>query len=844
MSFAASRLSVLTLALASLSWGALPAMAAEAKPAAAKTAPPKSPAATSAPIKGDPIKGDPIKGVPIKGVPIKGAPVKGEVAKTEPAKPKINYIEHIQPIFREHCYTCHSADTAKSDLALDSYSATMRGGAGGEVVFTGDLESSRLWMLVSHQETPKMPPEQDKLAEAKLSLIKQWILDGAPESAGSKVKAKPKSNLELKVVSGSARPSGPPPMPSGLVREPFVYTSRAGAVTAMATSPWAPLVAIAGQKQVLLYNTDTAELLGVLPFPEGSVQVLKFSRSGSILLAAGGRGGLSGRVVLFDVKTGNRVGEVGDELDVVLAADINDDHTLVALGGPRRIVRVYSVAEGTVEYEIRKHTDWIYSLEFSPDGVLLATGDRSGGLFVWEADTGREFQNLTGHTAGVTAVSWRSDANLLASASEDGTIRLWEMENGKQAKNWSAHAGGTTAVEYARDGRLASAGRDKQARLWDGNGKNLKTFTAFADQVLEVAVTHDGGRVVAGDWTGEIRIYGSADGALVARLLENPPTLAMLIEGETVRAGQMEAEAKKLAAEIVQLDGAVAGLAAKGKAAAEQAQAAVAEVNRLQAARAALEKSIAEKTAAIKPARDVQTAKRAEHEKARGDEAAARRVADHNTAVWQSANQRLASIDKELAGAASSLQAGQKSLADKQAQLIKAREAKDEPRAKTLAKAVADLQGKAKSLEAAVKSAEEKKAAGKAAADKLLPAKAAADSVLAEKAAAAKRLGELAAQSQGRLQALEKERSAAGKALTDTIAAWKAATAKAPQSQAAAAKAQAQHAAAAKTLAAKRPAVQAATAAAAAAKANAERAKQEKAQLDKLRTAQASSPKP
>ena len=60
------------------------------------------------------------------------------------AKPKINYTEHIQPIFREHCYTCHSRDTAKSDLAVDSYGGVMRGGAGGEVIWPGEPDSSRL----------------------------------------------------------------------------------------------------------------------------------------------------------------------------------------------------------------------------------------------------------------------------------------------------------------------------------------------------------------------------------------------------------------------------------------------------------------------------------------------------------------------------------------------------------------------------------------------------------------------------------------------------------------------------------------------------------------------------
>src|SRR5690606_21021928 len=113
---------------------------------------------------------------------------------------------------------------------------------------------------------------------------------------------------------------------------------------------------------------------------------LRFSRNGAILLAAGGRGGHSGFVVLYDVKTGKRLTRIGDELDVVLAADINNSHTLVALGGPQKVVRIYSVETGELVHEIKKHTDWIYALEFSPDGVLLATADRNGGMFVWEAD--------------------------------------------------------------------------------------------------------------------------------------------------------------------------------------------------------------------------------------------------------------------------------------------------------------------------------------------------------------------------------------------------------------------------------------------------------------------------
>ena len=182
----------------------------------------------------------------------------------------------------------------------------------------------------------------------------------------------------------------------------------------MACSPWAPLLAVAGQKQVLLYNTDTSELAGVLPFPEGTAQILKFSRNAGLLLAGGGRGAHSGKVVLWNIRTGARVVEIGDEYDSVLAADISSDHSMVALGGSSKMLRIYSTSDGELLHDIKKHTNWIFSLEFSPDGVLLASGDRNGGLHVWESMTGREYLALRGHGGAITAVSWRADSNIIA----------------------------------------------------------------------------------------------------------------------------------------------------------------------------------------------------------------------------------------------------------------------------------------------------------------------------------------------------------------------------------------------------------------------------------------------
>ncbi|MEZ6128357.1 MAG: c-type cytochrome domain-containing protein [Planctomycetaceae bacterium] len=443
------------------------------------------------------------------------------------AQDKVNFEDHIKPIFRAKCLNCHNTNKKTADLDLSNYTALMQGGGSGAAIEPGDPDASYLFGLMAHTSEPYMPPNSDRVPDEMLATVKAWIEQGAPETSSSKVMLpkKPKVNLSVDVSAAGTRPEGPPPMPDVLNLAPVVHTSSTTAVSAIATSPWAKLVAVAGQKQVVLYSSETLQPLGVLPFPEGQARVLKFSRSGSLLLAGGGQGAARGLAVVWDIKTGNRIIQVGDELDEVLAADISADQSLVALGGPGKVVRVYNTATGELAYEIVKHTDWVTSLEFSPDSVLLATADRAGGLHVWESFTGREYLTLPGHKAAVSAVSWRIDSNVLASASEDTNIMLWEMEEGKNIKTWAAHGGGATSMEFCRDGRLVSCGRDKVAKLWDQNGAQQIAFEAFTDLALQVSHCDETNRVIAGDWTGEVRVGNAADGARLGNLTTNPPPL-------------------------------------------------------------------------------------------------------------------------------------------------------------------------------------------------------------------------------------------------------------------------------------------------------------------------------
>lgn len=464
---------------------------------------------------------------------------------------KVTFEDHVLPILRTRCASCHNPDKKSGGLDLSNYTTLMLGGGSGNSVEPGDSSGSHLLMLVSHEEEPHMPPGGGKIPDPEIATIRKWIEGGALENKSSKARAVKKS---LASTGGSSmeRPAVVA-VPPRLPLEPVLQPKMPGCVTAMATSPWAPIIAIAAPKQILLYNTTTLQLVGILEFPEGQINILQFSRNGQVLLAGGGKDAAFGHVVLWDVTTGERIREVGDELDTVLAADISPDHNLVALGGPQKVVKVYSTNDGSLLYEVRKHTEWITAIAFSPDGVLLASGDRNGGAFVWEAPTGNQYLELKGHTDRITDLSWRLDSNLLASGSQDTTIRLWEMENGGQVKNWGAHGAGVTAIQFTRAGNIASCGRDQVAKIWNQNGEAIKQFPALGDIATAVAFCDETARVIAGDWVGNIQVWAEADGAVVGTLPTKLPSLAERLAAAQQQLAQVTAAHEPVANEFAAL---------------------------------------------------------------------------------------------------------------------------------------------------------------------------------------------------------------------------------------------------------------------------------------------------
>jgi hypothetical protein len=92
------------------------------------------------------------------------------------------YRERVDPIFQQHCISCHGPGMKKGQLAVHDFASVMRGGKGGPVVEGPALQKSELFRRMSLPSTDElaMPPDgKPPMSTSELQVVKLWIEHGA-----------------------------------------------------------------------------------------------------------------------------------------------------------------------------------------------------------------------------------------------------------------------------------------------------------------------------------------------------------------------------------------------------------------------------------------------------------------------------------------------------------------------------------------------------------------------------------------------------------------------------------------------------------------------------------------
>jgi len=226
---------------------------------------------------------------------------------------------------------------------------------------------------------------------------------------------------------------------------------------------------------VLLRDVRSRKVLHTLRNSEKShmyVNSLAFTSDGRWLAAvsAAGPRGAEGRVLVWDVGTGNLQREILLPMMGLQQVAVSADGQWLAAAGTDCIIKVWNLKTGApVQNESIGNEESIISIHLTPDGRTAVTGGNDGTLRFWDAGTGKQ-KRLFRHGYWVRGTALSPDGGLLVSSSLDDSLRVCETSTGNERFRLAGHGewGGRRAVAFTADGRrIASWGDDLNLRIID-----------------------------------------------------------------------------------------------------------------------------------------------------------------------------------------------------------------------------------------------------------------------------------------------------------------------------------------------------------------------------------------
>lgn len=278
-----------------------------------------------------------------------------------------------------------------------------------------------------------------------------------------------------------AEPDKPPPAPK--YREVRFLEGHTSEADCVAFSPDGCLVASGGYDgRVIVWDVRTGQKLATLA-GDLSVNAVAFSPDGRLLAA----GCWSGEIKIWELPAFRETPPLRHHRSSVFSVAFRRDGKFLASGGDDRTIVVWDLAVGEVE-EVLPAGDLVDCVAYSFDGKLLAACGKDRGVTVWDTETWRIRHRLEGHTDHVSSVSFSPDGSLLASAGYDRTIRVWQTGSGKAVRDIAGHRGQIWSMTFLNAQQLVSGGTDGTVRVWDlATGKQEYLIDTVFSRVTHVS---------------------------------------------------------------------------------------------------------------------------------------------------------------------------------------------------------------------------------------------------------------------------------------------------------------------------------------------------------------------
>jgi len=163
--------------------------------------------------------------------------------------------------------------------------------------------------------------------------------------------------------------------------------------------------------------------------------------------------------------------------------------------------------DGTLQRTLPGHAEYLTCVAVAPEGSGIVSGGFDKQIRLWNADADAQVALFSGGDATVQCVAWRGDARVFAGAGDDNAIRWFDATERALVRAVPGHAAAVEALVFDRQQRLVSGGADGRLKIWSAEGAPVADVDALVARVKCLAV-HPSGKVLAvGGSDGVVRVW-------------------------------------------------------------------------------------------------------------------------------------------------------------------------------------------------------------------------------------------------------------------------------------------------------------------------------------------------
>jgi len=404
-----------------------------------------------------------------------------------------SYVRDVRPILDKSCTSCHQPASKQSDLDLTTYDGLRAGGRRGPAVVPGSPEQSLVIQFITAVVLPAMPFGQAPLAANEVATIREWIGAGAKDDSPSDTAAS----------------------------DPVVY-HQPPVITALRFSPDGQMLAVSGNREVLLHRADGSSLLKRLPGRADRILSIAFSADGSLMIAGGGTPARFGEIQIWDPRDGRLLRTAEATKDTVFGASLSPDASKVAVGCADNTVRAFATADGKELFTITTHENWVLGTAFGIDSKRLVSVGRDRAAKLIDASAGQFLENVNQMHGELAAVARNPKADQIVIGGDDRIPYIYRMdrphnmkvgEDAALVRQLAVQDGAIFALDWSADGtRVAVGGAGPNVNIYDAEtGTSLASCRGHTAGIYAVAFSPDGAHLATGGFDGQVRLYRAKD---------------------------------------------------------------------------------------------------------------------------------------------------------------------------------------------------------------------------------------------------------------------------------------------------------------------------------------------